>query len=103
MQAFSAHGEGASMASHHFEVVQKSHETEVSLIYEAVNPTGGRYLVEVLTTPGVGPWLEAFKRDMAAVAMLRHPCILEVLDVGAMPDGTPVIVSDRPDGTTLHR
>jgi len=91
------------MASHHFEVVRKSHETAVSQIYEAVNPAGGRYLVEVLTTQGVGPWLDAFKGDLAAVAMLRHPCLLEVLDLGAMPDGTPVIVWERPEGTTLHR
>jgi serine/threonine protein kinase len=91
------------MASHHFEVVQKSHATEVSQIFEAINPSGGRYLVEVLSTPGVGPWLDAYKSDMAAVAMLRHPCILEVLDLGAMPDGTPVIVSERPEGTTLGR
>jgi hypothetical protein len=40
---------------------------------------------------------------MAAVALLRHPCILEVLDLGAMADGTPVIVTERPDGTTLAR
>jgi hypothetical protein len=91
------------MASHQFEVSQKSHATEVSQIYEAINPSGGRYLIEVLGSPGVGPWLEAFRADMAAVAMLRHPCFLEVLDVGAMADGTPVIVSERPDGTTLAR
>jgi len=90
------------MASH-FEVIQKNHATEVSQVYEAVNPAGGRYLIEVLGTPGVGPWLEAFKADMAAVAMLRHPCFLEVLDLGAMADGTPVIVTERPDGTTLAR
>ena len=91
------------MASHHFEVSQKSHATEVSQIYEAINPSGGRYLIEVLGSPGVGPWLEAFRADMAAVSMLRHPCFLEVVDVGAMADGTPVIVSERPEGTTLAR
>ena len=30
------------MSSHHFEVVQKSHATEVSQIFEANNPSGGR-------------------------------------------------------------
>jgi hypothetical protein len=40
---------------------------------------------------------------MAAVALLHHPCILEVVDIGALADGTPVIVSERPEGTTLGR
>jgi hypothetical protein len=91
------------MASHHFQVTQKSHATGVSQIYEAASPSGGRYLVEVLSSPGLGPWLEAFKADMAAMAQLRLPSLLEVLDLGAMADGTPVIVSERPDGTTLAR
>jgi hypothetical protein len=91
------------MSSHQFRVVHQSHTTSVSEIFEAVSPDGGRYLVEVLTTPGVGPWLESWKRDMASLAPLRHPCILGVLDVRAMPDGRPVIVYERPDGPTLAR
>jgi hypothetical protein len=91
------------MSSHRFDVIEKSHATSVSQIYEAANPQGGRYLIEVLGTSSVGLWLEAFRQDMAVVSQLRHPCILEVLDIGAMPDGTPVIVSERPEGTTLSR
>jgi hypothetical protein len=87
----------------HFEVTRKSHATAVSQIYEAVNREGSRYFIEVLTAAGAGPWLEAFRRDIAALAQLRHPCLLEVLELGAMPDGTPVIVFDRPEGPTLAR
>jgi hypothetical protein len=91
------------MAEHHFQVVDKSHSTSVSSVYEAVNPEGGRRIVEVLSVSTVGPWLDTLREDMAALARLRHPCILETLDVGTLPDGTPVIVSERPEGITLAR
>jgi hypothetical protein len=92
------------MASHHFEVIEKSHATSVSEIYEAVNPQQGtRYLIEVLGQSGFGPWLDAFKEDMAVIALLRHPCILETLEIGTLPDGTPVVVTERPEGLTLGR
>jgi hypothetical protein len=87
----------------HFEVTRKSHATAVSQIYEAVNGEGSRYFIEVLNAANGGPWLEAFQKDLAALAHLRHPGLLEVLELGAMPDGTPVIVTDRPEGTTLAR
>jgi hypothetical protein len=85
----------------HFEVTRKSHATAVSQVYEAVNRHGSRYFIEMLTGAGSGPWLEAFQKDVAALAQLRHPCLLEVLELGAMPDGTPVIITDRPEGPTL--
>jgi hypothetical protein len=87
----------------HFEVTRKSHATAVSQIYEAVNREGSRYFTEVLNAAETGPWLEAFKRDVAAVAQLKHPCVLEMLEVGALGDGRPVIVWDRPQGVTLAR
>jgi hypothetical protein len=87
----------------HFEVTRKSHATAVSQIYEAVNSEGSRYFIEVLNAANGGPWLEAFQKDLAALAHLRHPGLLEVLELGAMPDGTPVIVTDRPQGTSLAR
>jgi hypothetical protein len=91
------------MASHNFEVIEKSHATSVSEIYEATNSRGERRLVEVLGEAGFGPWLDAYKQDIAVLARQRHPCILETLDIGTLPDGTPVVVCERPPGLTLGR
>ena len=90
------------MASHHFQVTQKSHATASSEIFEAVSPDGDRYLIEVVNAPD-GRWLEAFQRDRAVIASLRHPCFLEVRDVGGNTDGRPVIIFERPAGVTLER
>jgi serine/threonine protein kinase len=87
----------------HFQVTRKSHATAVSQIYEAVNGDRCQYFIEVLGTASSDSWLDGFKRDLAAVAQLQHPGVLQVLEIGAMPDGTPVIVTDRPQGITLAR
>jgi hypothetical protein len=86
-----------------FEVTEQIHATPVSRVYEAVSPGQGRYLVEVLEGAACGPWLQAFEEDVAAMAALRHPLLLAPVEIGAMPDGTPVIVSERPEGSTLAR
>lgn len=91
------------MASHHFQVTQKVHATAVSQIYEAVSPDGCRSFLEVLHASSAGSWLDAFRRDLAAAAQLRHPCLLEVLEIGAQPDGSPVIIYERPVGISLGR
>jgi serine/threonine protein kinase len=91
------------LASHHFQVTQKVHATAVSQIYEAVSPDGCRSFLEVLHASSAGSWLDAFRRDLAAAAQLRHPCLLEVLEIGAQPDGSPVIIYERPVGISLGR
>jgi hypothetical protein len=91
--------------SHNYRVVREDRPTAVGRVYEATHPEQpGRLLLEVLSEAVRSPAaLEAFERDMAAVSLLDHPCVLEVLDLGAMPDGTPVVVYKHPDGITLAR
>src|SRR4051812_20920445 len=91
--------------SHNYRVVREDRPTAVGRVYEATHPEQpGRLLLEVLGAAVRSPAaLEAFERDMAAVSLLDHPCVLEVLDLGAMPDGTPVVVYKHPDGITLAR
>src|SRR6185369_7912846 len=43
-----------------------------------------------------------FTREARAVAVLRHPHVAEVLDVGALADGTPFVLMERLDGWTLE-
>jgi serine/threonine protein kinase len=91
--------------SHDYKVVREDRPTAVAQVYEATHPEqSGRLLVEVLSAGiSTAPRLEAFERDVAAVTLLDHPCVLEVLDLGALPDGTPVVISEYPEGTTLAR
>jgi hypothetical protein len=44
----------------------------------------------------------AFLRDAARVSALRHPYILQMLELSSMPDGTPIVVSELPPGQTLE-
>jgi hypothetical protein len=91
--------------SHTYRVVREDRPTAVAQVYEATHPEQpGRLLVEVLSA-GMSspPALAACERDIAAVSLLSHPCVLEVLDVGALPDGTPVVISEYPEGISLTR
>jgi hypothetical protein len=86
-----------------FEVTEQLHPTPVSRVFDATSPGQGRYLVEVLAGAACGPWLQAFEADMGAMRALGHPLLLAPAEIAAMPDGTPVIVFERPAGTTLAR
>jgi hypothetical protein len=91
--------------SHNYRVVREDRPTPLAQVFEATHPDRpGRLLVEILNGGvGASAALEAFERDIAAVSLLGHPCVLEVLDLGALSDGTPVVISEYPDGVTLSR
>lgn len=89
------------MSTLNFEISSQIHATSASRVFEAVDGDRSRCLIELLDTCGTGPWVDAFRQDMAVLAELDHPGMLRVLDIGTMADGTPVIVSERPDGITL--
>jgi serine/threonine-protein kinase len=44
-----------------------------------------------------------FAREVAILQRLRHPHIVELYDVGALPDGTPYYVMEYLSGTTLDQ
>jgi serine/threonine protein kinase len=94
-----------SFDSHNYRVVREDRPTAIAQVYEATHAERpGRLLVEVLSAGLItGHRLEAFERDVATITLLDHPCVLEVLDLGALSDGTPVVISDYPEGTTLAR
>jgi serine/threonine-protein kinase len=91
--------------SHNYRVVREDRPTALAQVFEATHPDRpGRLLVEILNGwVGASAALEAFERDIATVSLLGHPCVLEVLDLGALSDGTPVVISEHPDGVTLSR
>src|SRR5450432_276857 len=52
---------------------------------------------------GLGaPSVREFTREALGVAKLRHPHIVQVVDAGGAPDGTPFVVMERLSGATLE-
>ena len=74
-------------------------------VYEAHHPiTKERVAVKVLhqslaVLPKV---VERFSREVQIVNRLRHPNIVEIHDVGALPDGRPFYVMEYLEGQTVH-
>ena len=89
---------------HRSQLVRRLRATPQVQSYEARHPRRpGRFLVEVLgSLRGEGHAREAFERDLAAIAQLRHPYMLQTLELSQLPDGTPIVVSELPDGPTLQ-
>ena len=87
-----------------YQLVRRLGATPQVQSYEAKHPRRpGRFLVEVLgCLRGEGPAREAFERDLAAISQLRHPYMLQALELSQLPDGTPIMVSELPDGQTLQ-
>ena len=87
-----------------YQLVRRLRATPQVQSYEARHPRRpGRFLVEVLgSLRGEAPAREAFERDLAAISQLRHPYMLQTLELSQLPDGTPIVVSELPDGPTLE-
>jgi serine/threonine-protein kinase len=45
--------------------------------------------------------LQAFEADVRALAALRHPNLLPIVDVGTQPDGSSFVVTERLEGRLL--
>jgi hypothetical protein len=90
---------------HSYRIVREENSTALGEVYEATHPQlPGRFLIEVLD--GVAheeSALDAFEREVTAVASLGHPHLLELHELGASPDGTPVLIHKLPDGMSLSR
>ena len=90
--------------SERYELVRRVRIASFFQSYEAMHPRRpGRFMLDVFTgmdTSAERP--RAFLRDAARVSALRHPHILQMLELSSMPDGTPIVVSELPPGQTLE-
>ena len=74
-------------------------------VYEAHHPTTNRRVaIKVLhrslaVLPKV---VERFSREIQIVNLLRHPNIVEIHDVGGLPDGRPFYVMEYLEGRTVN-
>src|SRR5689334_16929844 len=46
--------------------------------------------------------VERFKREVEVIRLLQHPCIIEIYDIGELPDGRPFYVMEYLEGMTLE-
>jgi serine/threonine-protein kinase len=77
------------------------------LVFEAVHAFTGRPVALKVVSPDVRkshlPELRArLLREARALARVRHPGVVEVLDGGVLDDGTPYLVMERLDGRSLE-
>jgi serine/threonine-protein kinase len=72
--------------------------------YEAVHPRRpGNFLIDVLVGLRGQPQARAaFEREIGVLASLRHPFVQQTLEMTELGDGTPIAVSELPEGTTLQ-
>ncbi|MEO7329859.1 MAG: serine/threonine-protein kinase [Minicystis sp.] len=74
-------------------------------VYEAQHPTFARRVaVKVLhlSLSALPKMVGRFSREVSIVNLLRHPNIVEIFEVGTLPDGRPFYVMEYLEGRTLH-
>jgi serine/threonine-protein kinase len=74
-------------------------------VFEATHPfLPGRYVVKVLK-PGLAQLrsaVETFRAELTTISSLRHPNIVQILEVGDSQDGRPFVVMERLEGRSLE-
>ena len=61
-------------------------------------------VVKILTTPAQNNWLGSrLQHEIEALARIDHPGVVGVLDTGTLPDGSPFLVMQYAEGTTLRQ
>jgi eukaryotic-like serine/threonine-protein kinase len=73
-------------------------------VYETSHPRlAGRFAIKLLKRArGAGSEaIDRFRNDIERISGLRHPNVAHVVELGAMADGTPVVVGERLEGQTL--
>ena len=62
-----------------------------------------RVVVKILNVTDPDQWfLKKFQQEKEALARINHPGVVELLDAGSTPEGTPFLVMQFVDGKTLR-
>lgn len=73
-------------------------------VYEAVHDELGRKVAVKRLNPSLGTVAQAvarFEREARAVSLIGHPGVIQVFDLGRLPDGSPYMVMERLEGRPL--
>jgi tRNA A-37 threonylcarbamoyl transferase component Bud32 len=76
-----------------------------ALVFQATDQLLTRLVViKVMRTEGRGsPWLASrFEREMVALALIDHPAVVGILDVGELDDRSPFLVIQHVTGMSLR-
>lgn len=87
-----------------FEVAEELGRGGMGTVYRARHLRTGRLLaLKVLHVAGFALRERSFRREVRALARLRHPGIATILDAGRTRDGRPFLVMDLVEGSTLDQ
>jgi serine/threonine-protein kinase len=78
-----------------------------TVVYEAVHSLTRRVVALKVTAgdlppPRAAEYAARLEREARALGSVHHPGIVEILDGGALEDGTPFLVLEKLDGRTLE-
>jgi serine/threonine-protein kinase len=91
-----------------YQIEQLVAEGGLSTVYAALDPRSGRRVaIKVAKTTTDSPdhaWImDRFRRESFVLATLKHPAIASISDQGVLPDGSPYLVSDWIEGSSLDQ
>src|SRR5687767_206897 len=89
-----------------FEIVRLVGEGGMGAVYEAEHPVIRRKVaVKVLRRELAvdGVLVRRFINEARATNEIRHPGIIEIIDVGMFPDGVPYLIMELLEGESLAR
>ena len=87
-----------------YRVVERIGSGSAGVVYEAWTSTGDQVAIKVLKAELAkdAKYVEQMLNEARAVALLRHPGVVLIHNVGALPSGRPYVVMERLDGETLE-
>jgi len=88
-----------------YQVVREIARGGMGVVYAAVDPASGRRVaIKVVRSGRAGPKLhKRFGREAEALARVEHPGVVQVFEVGVDPQGSPYLVLEWVEGTSLQR
>jgi serine/threonine protein kinase len=89
-----------------FRLVRPIGEGGMGAVWAAVNEGFGREVAIKVMLPSIGRdsiAVQRFFNEARICGSIRHPSIVDVLDVGLLPDGAPYLVMELLDGESLDR
>lgn len=86
-----------------YELMAEIGRGHLGVVYKAKQDSEQDFVAIKVLVKGTERDVQRFQREVRAASKLDHPNIVQVYDLGSTTDGTPYIVMELIDGTTLRR